>query len=78
LSLPLGPGINERLRDSARALVVTCTKCEGQRQSEEPNPRTGRVTSGSPRAVREGIEIILDVIPHAIEKLKGLEKECAG
>ncbi|GMT48341.1 MAG: molybdenum cofactor biosynthesis protein B [bacterium] len=33
---------------------------------------------GSPRAVREGIEIILDVIPHAIEKLKGSEKECAG
>ncbi|VAX34025.1 Molybdopterin adenylyltransferase, partial [hydrothermal vent metagenome] len=32
---------------------------------------------GSPRAVREGIEIILDVIPHAIEKLKGSEKECA-
>ncbi|MEC4685219.1 MAG: MogA/MoaB family molybdenum cofactor biosynthesis protein [Nitrospirota bacterium] len=33
---------------------------------------------GSPRAVREGIEVILDVIPHAIEKLKGSEKECAG
>ncbi len=33
---------------------------------------------GSPRAVREGVEVILDVIPHAIEKLKGSEKECAG
>lgn len=32
---------------------------------------------GSPRAVREGIEVILDVIPHAIEKLKGSEEECA-
>ncbi|HEC97212.1 MAG TPA: MogA/MoaB family molybdenum cofactor biosynthesis protein [Nitrospirae bacterium] len=33
---------------------------------------------GSPRAVREGIGAVLDVIPHAIEKLKGSEKECAG
>ncbi len=32
---------------------------------------------GSPRAVREGIDAVLDVIPHAIEKLKGSEKECA-
>ncbi|GBE36407.1 molybdopterin adenylyltransferase [bacterium BMS3Bbin07] len=33
---------------------------------------------GSPRAVREGIEVVLDVIPHALEKLKGSEEECAG
>ncbi len=33
---------------------------------------------GSPRAVREGIKVVLDVIPHAIEKLKGSEEECAG
>jgi len=32
---------------------------------------------GSPRAVREGIGAVLDVIPHAIEKLKGSEEECA-
>jgi molybdenum cofactor synthesis domain-containing protein len=32
---------------------------------------------GSPGAVREGIGAVLDVIPHAIEKLKGSEKECA-
>ncbi|VAX28172.1 Molybdopterin adenylyltransferase [hydrothermal vent metagenome] len=32
---------------------------------------------GSPKAVREGIEVVLDVIPHALEKLKGSEKECA-
>ncbi|NOY38935.1 MAG: MogA/MoaB family molybdenum cofactor biosynthesis protein [Nitrospirae bacterium] len=32
---------------------------------------------GSPTAVREGIDVILNVIPHAIEKLKGSEKECA-
>ncbi len=33
---------------------------------------------GSPKAVRENLEVILDVIPHAIEKIKGDMKECAG
>lgn len=31
---------------------------------------------GSPTAVRENLEVILDVIPHAIEKIKGDTKEC--
>lgn len=31
---------------------------------------------GSPRAVRENLEAIIDVIPHAVEKLKGSPKEC--
>lgn len=32
---------------------------------------------GSPTAVKENLEVILDVIPHAIEKIKGDTKECA-
>jgi molybdenum cofactor synthesis domain-containing protein len=32
---------------------------------------------GSPKAVREGLSAILDVIPHAIEKIKGDPSECA-
>jgi molybdenum cofactor synthesis domain-containing protein len=32
---------------------------------------------GSPKAVRESLEAILDVIPHAIEKIKGSTKDCA-
>lgn len=32
---------------------------------------------GSPKAVREGLTAILDVIPHAIEKIKGDPSECA-
>jgi molybdopterin adenylyltransferase len=32
---------------------------------------------GSPKAVRESLEIILDVIPHAVEKIKGGTAECA-
>jgi molybdopterin adenylyltransferase len=32
---------------------------------------------GSPKAVKESLEIILDVIPHAVEKIKGNTAECA-
>lgn len=32
---------------------------------------------GSPKAVREGLEVILDILPHAIEKIKGSQEECA-
>ncbi|MBM4140935.1 MAG: MogA/MoaB family molybdenum cofactor biosynthesis protein [Nitrospira sp.] len=31
---------------------------------------------GSPKAVKENLEVILDVIPHAIEKIKGDPAEC--
>ncbi len=32
---------------------------------------------GSPTAVKESLKIIFDVIPHAIEKIKGSADECA-
>jgi len=32
---------------------------------------------GSPRAVRENLEVILPALPHALEKLRGDEGECA-
>ncbi len=32
---------------------------------------------GSPKAVKENLEVILEVIPHAIEKIKGDPTECA-
>ena len=32
---------------------------------------------GSPRAAVENLAVLLDAIPHAIEKLKGSEKDCA-
>jgi molybdopterin adenylyltransferase len=31
---------------------------------------------GSPKAVKESLSVILDVIPHAIEKIKGDPSEC--
>jgi molybdopterin adenylyltransferase len=33
---------------------------------------------GSPKAVEENLSSILEVIPHAIEKIKGSAEECAG
>ncbi|MEW6675113.1 MAG: MogA/MoaB family molybdenum cofactor biosynthesis protein [Nitrospirota bacterium] len=32
---------------------------------------------GSPKAIKENLDVILDVIPHAIEKIKGDTTECA-
>jgi molybdopterin adenylyltransferase len=32
---------------------------------------------GSPKAIREGLEAVLEVIPHAVEKIKGDTAECA-
>lgn len=32
---------------------------------------------GSPKAVKENLAVILDIIPHAIEKIKGDPSECA-
>lgn len=32
---------------------------------------------GSPKAVRENLEVILEIIPHAVEKMKGDTAECA-
>jgi molybdopterin adenylyltransferase len=33
---------------------------------------------GSPKAVKEGLEVILGVIPHAIDKIKGSTEDCAS
>jgi len=32
---------------------------------------------GSPKAVKEGLEAILEVVPHAVEKIKGSSADCA-
>ncbi|MBF0608485.1 MAG: MogA/MoaB family molybdenum cofactor biosynthesis protein [Candidatus Magnetobacterium sp. LHC-1] len=32
---------------------------------------------GSPKAVRENLSVVLDVIPHAVEKIKGGMTDCA-
>lgn len=32
---------------------------------------------GSPKAIREGLEVVVGVIPHAVEKIKGSTEDCA-
>lgn len=32
---------------------------------------------GSPQAVKENLEVIMDVVPHAVEKIRGDTSECA-
>jgi molybdenum cofactor synthesis domain-containing protein len=32
---------------------------------------------GSPRAVQENLEAIMDALPHAVEKIKGSQEECS-
>jgi molybdopterin biosynthesis enzyme MoaB len=33
---------------------------------------------GSPKAVQENLEVIIDALPHAIEKIKGDTSECGS
>jgi molybdopterin adenylyltransferase len=33
---------------------------------------------GSPKAVREGLEVIMPAIPHAIDKIQGDPRDCGG
>ncbi|MBI5640051.1 MAG: MogA/MoaB family molybdenum cofactor biosynthesis protein [Nitrospirae bacterium] len=33
---------------------------------------------GSPKAIREGLETIMDIIPHALEKIKGSTDDCGS
>ncbi len=33
---------------------------------------------GSPKAVKENLEVIMEILPHAIEKIKGDTTECGG
>lgn len=32
---------------------------------------------GSPKAIKEGMDVILNILPHALEKIKGSQEECA-
>ena len=70
------PGISEAIR--AKSLTVT------------PNAMLSRAVSGirgktliinlpgSPKAVRESLEVVLPVLPHAVETLSGNTMNCGG
>ena len=70
------PGISEAIR--AKSLCVT------------PNAMLSRAVSGirgktliinlpgSPKAVRESLEVVLPVLPHAVETMSGNTQNCGG
>ena len=70
------PGVSEAIRQ--RSLAVT------------PNAMLSRAVSGirgktlivnlpgSPKAVRESLETVLPVLPHAVETLSGITQNCGG
>ena len=70
------PGISEAVR--AKSLAVT------------PNAMLSRAVSGirgktliinlpgSPKAVKESLEVVLPVLPHAVETLSGKTQNCGG
>jgi molybdenum cofactor synthesis domain-containing protein len=70
------PGISEAMRAAGRAKTGRAMLSRGV-----AGTRGGALIinlPGSPRAVRESLEAVLEVIPHAVEKIKGSTEDCAG
>ncbi len=70
------PGIVEAMR--AKSLEITPRAMLSRAVSGIRKQTLIINLPGSPKGVRECLEIILPVLPHAIEILKGLTGECAG
>jgi molybdopterin adenylyltransferase len=69
------PGIPEAMR--AKSLEITPRAMLSRAVSGIRNKTLIINLPGSPKAVRECMEIVLTVLPHAIEILKGQTGECA-
>ncbi len=70
------PGIGEALR--AMSLKIT-PKAILSRQTAGIRGRSLIVNlPGSPKAVRESLEVVLPVLPHAVETLSGNTQNCGG
>jgi molybdenum cofactor synthesis domain-containing protein len=70
------PGIAEAMR--AAGLLKTKRAMLSRAVSGVRNKTLIINLPGSPKAVRESLEAVLEVIPHAVEKIKGSVMECAG
>ena len=69
------PGIAEAMR--AKNLAITSRAMLSRAVSGIRNRTLIINLPGSPKAVQENLEIVLPVLPHAIEILKGQAGECA-
>jgi molybdopterin adenylyltransferase len=69
------PGIPEAMR--SKSLAITNTAMLSRAVAGIRNKTLIVNLPGSPKAVRECLEIIMPVLPHAIQILKGQTGECA-
>jgi molybdopterin adenylyltransferase len=71
----LAPGIPEAIRQ--KSLLITPRAMLSRATAGIRNKTLIINLPGSPKAVRESMEVILSVLPHAIQILKGQTGECA-
>ena len=70
------PGISEAIR--AKSLEITNRAMLSRAVSGIRGRSLIVNLPGSPKAVKESIEIIIDVLPHAVETLSGNTQNCGG
>lgn len=70
------PGISEAIR--AKSLEITPRAMLSRAISGIRNNTLIINLPGSPKAVREALEIIMPVLPHAVETLSGCTQSCGG
>lgn len=70
------PGISEAIR--ARSLEITDRAMLSRAVSGIRGKTLIINLPGSPKAVRESIEVVLPVLPHAVETLSGNTQNCGG
>ena len=70
------PGISEAIR--AKSLEITNRAMLSRAVSGIRGKTLIINLPGSPKAVKESIEVIIDVLPHAVETLSGNTQNCGG
>ena len=70
------PGISEAIR--AKSLEITDKAMLSRAVSGIRGKTLVINLPGSPKAVRESVEIVLPVLPHAVETLSGNTQNCGG
>jgi len=70
------PGISEAIR--AKSLLITPHAMLSRAVSGIRSKTLIVNLPGSPKAVRESLEIVLPILPHAVETLSGITINCGG
>ena len=70
------PGISEAIR--AKSLEITDRAMLSRAVSGIRGTTPIINLPGSPKAVKESIAVVLDVLPHAVETINGITQSCGG